>query len=219
MTGATLPPLLRLEVERIEFCDQATTDQLLKYLWDNKPQLVLPLVEIESYIDPMTLRHSSSRKPLEKIIEFLRTATDLPTTPPPSRLGMLDLLSELCRRIRVALNVPPASLGCPPLAETIKGPFKPLPAVEFWAPNKFTETEIDAINRVIDLAYKSHPEAFYEYAEQRNRALYSYEIEGHFIGVLNDARLAIDSELKWLDVVLNAKHRVHVHLPSDQGYT
>lgn len=158
-----LPDLLNSPVLREQYCNQKMTDTALEYLWLKRPDRV----RIQGALEPKNY-DSVYVMELAVIVDFFRKEAINEIAIPETRLGMLDLLFELSRRLRLALDIPEWELRGRPLAETPDAPLPPLPvipiAVTKGRSDYFGLTQAIA-DRVIEIAYKKAPHLFFERVE------------------------------------------------------
>lgn len=179
-----LPILTNLPVYRETYCDQKTTDAVLGALWEQRPDLIAPMVAVEAEPDVKTARHYDYRRVAGKIIEYVRKAPEFSAMAPPSRLGMLDLIYELTRRIRYSLKLPPLPIEGRDFAPSDQGPFPNIDSyiidTNSYTNSYYTKIGKDKISFVLAEVYRISPGAFYELAEQYRRNITSYEITYNF---------------------------------------
>lgn len=181
-----LPKLPKLPVIRDTYCSQEMTDKLVSYLCQKRPDLVKLVFEQEKRPLPEG-RDELYAKAYGNIIEYLRDLADHSVLIPESRLGMLDLLYELSRRIRSDLNLVPVLIIGNPLAPSPDGPFPDLPSSKIKiVKNPDHQLSQDEVNEVVSRAYTEHPEIFYEFSEQARRLMRSYEITQAFGGLIKN---------------------------------
>ena len=163
---AELPPLPQLPVIRAENCDQEMTDKALAFLWEKAPALVSQQLALEpSNFDQAYLTQ------LKRIIDVLQKNSPEFVELPKARIGMLDLLFELSRRLRVAAGLPEWEIKGKPLYDPATRPMLKLPrtiAEEKPAKSIFYVPQ-DVIDRIINSATMKEPELFYDYAESLRR--------------------------------------------------
>lgn len=158
-----LPPLIELPVLRSTYFGQEETDKALRYLWEKKPELVRKQAEQEpSNFDQAYIMQ------LAHIVDFLRNEASNEIDIPKTNLGMLDLLFELSRRLRRALDIKPWELrGCP-LMDTPNDLAPDLPSLQIKTSNggeNYHGVTQEMVDRIISGAYKDAPELFYQTAE------------------------------------------------------
>lgn len=155
-----VPPLLDLPVYQEKYCSQSVTDKALSYLWANRPDLVSAQAEVESRnFDNVYIME------LAAIVEFFRDVAGKHVEIPATRLGMVDLLFEMSRRLRVALEIPPWEVQGTPLAESENGPMPDLPSYPIETRKGEMGLTQEMADRIIESAYRVAPHLFYERAE------------------------------------------------------
>jgi hypothetical protein len=137
----------------------------LSYLWKEKPDLVKSQMKIEhSDFDQTYMRE------LSKILSFLLKAEkDGDIALPNTNLGMTDLVFELSRRMRKIRDIPEYKIRGKPFAESRNGVMPELPRLpvrlsKSGQPINGVTQEI--ADRIIDEAYKLHPDLFYDFSEE-----------------------------------------------------
>lgn len=182
-----MEPLPKLSVIRGAYCSQEMTDRLIKYLQDNRPDLVEELAQQEKRLLPDG-RDDLHGKKYGDVIAYLRERVDSSVQVPPTHIGMLDLLYELSRRIRSALNLQEVPILGRPLASSPEGPFPPLTqkSVEI-VKNKEHQLSQSLVDNAIQSAYERAPEIFYDFSEQMRRMMRSYEISQSFQRLIKDS--------------------------------
>jgi len=169
-----LPPLVDLPVVRSTYCNQDLTNTLLLQIWSQKPEWIQELSKLESEPNIYEVRtFSDYENIIDDLTDFLRQSCL--EGKHLTRLGLLDLIYELTRRLRKTLKLPQLPILGNPLAPSADGPFPPLEDVPVWPSNKMTQEIAD---RILHKAYIQSPEVFFEQAEQMRRSLKTYEIKG-----------------------------------------
>lgn len=153
-----LPPLVELPVYRGIYCSQEMTDKILRHLWEKKPELVRGLVSEE--MRPLPDGHDDMHgKACERIIVYLREKASEDIDIPPSRLGMLDLLYELSRRLRKGLGLAEVPVFGKPLASGPEGPFPVLIEQPIQLP-KNKKLEIQITQELADEVLRGHKKLY-----------------------------------------------------------
>ncbi|GLS99244.1 hypothetical protein GCM10007897_06230 [Sphingobium jiangsuense] len=156
----SVPPLLELPVYQEKYCSQAVTDNALSYLWANRPDLVAAQAEVESRnFDNVYIME------LAAIVEFFRDEASKHIEIPTTRLGMLDLLFEMSRRLRLALGIPAWEVRGRPLAESENGPMPDLPSYPIETGKGEMGLTQEMADRIIEAAYRAAPHLFFERVE------------------------------------------------------
>lgn len=158
-----LPPLVDLPVIRDTYCSQEMTDRALMYLWEKEPELVRAQGKVEqiNYDAAYVME-------LGRIVEFFQKATNSGIKIPITRLGMLDLVFELSRRLRKALEIPEYEIKGRSFAKSPEDSMPDLPALPIQLlkngkpPFDLTQEVVD---RIIAATYKKRPDLFYEFSE------------------------------------------------------
>lgn len=148
---------------------------LIKHLEKERPDLVEMLIQR----DKKAFDQGMHGRIFAHIIDYFRNKFDQPALVPPTRLGMLDLLFELWRRVHKSLGKDDLPVFGKPFAVGINGPFPTL----INKPIALAKKEEDRLSQelvdeVIQSAYRQAPEIFYEFSEQIRRVMYTYEING-----------------------------------------
>lgn len=158
-----LPPLVELPVYRDTYCSQQMTDDALSLLWKRRSDLV----RLQGALEPSNYDQTYLMQ-LAAIVEFFRTEASKELAIPETRLGMLDLVYELSRRLRMALGIPPWELRGRALANSPDTPLPPLPPLPIKT-NKGVDTYFgmtqEIADRIIAATYVEAPELFYERVE------------------------------------------------------
>lgn len=199
-----LPPLPELPVIRDTYCSQEMTDALVRHLQEERPDLIAELVRVET----KGLIIDVHAKACESIIGYLREKSDKVHVP-PTRLGMLDFLYELCRRIRKAYDLPERPLLGKPLAPGPEGPFPPMINKPVWV-SKSGKPSVDQglADEIIKSAYQKRPDIFYEYAEQMIRQIRGYEINQALGDFIKDL-LPDEHKIFWPEIKSEAHSRLN----------
>lgn len=158
-----LPELLEYPVIREKYCNQKMTDTALEYLWLKRPDRV----RIQGALEPKNY-DSVYVMELAVIVDFFRNEASTEIDIPQTRLGMLDLLFELSRRLRLALNIPEWELKGKPLAESPDDPMPALPVMPIEVVkgrDDYFGLSQKIADRVIEGAYKKAPHLFFERVE------------------------------------------------------
>lgn len=203
-----LPPLPELPVIRDTYCSQEMTDVLVRHLQEERPDLIAELVRQERRGLPDG-HDDLHGKRYGDVIEYLRAQAGDSFHVPPTRIGMLDLLYELSRRIRKALNLQEIPVFGKPLAPGPEGPFPPLvqqPVRVVKNPEHQLPQEL--VDRVVHAAYEQAPNIFYDFAEQMRRLMRSYEISQAFYGLIKKS-LPGGQEDPWNITLGSAHSRLH----------
>lgn len=179
-SSVTLPPLPELQVIRETWCSQAATDAVLSYLWRHAPHLVQRQLKLEHLNYDQTYLME-----LSHIIDFFTKVAAKEVDVPTTHLGMLDLLFELSRRLRVAASLPEWHIRGKPLSDgpqdqMPKMPVMPIHSAAESSPFFITQNQTD---RIIEDAYKLRPDLFYDLAEALRRGGI-----GHH-GIFNELKL------------------------------
>lgn len=173
-----LPELMDLPVYRDTYCDQKTTDKALRHLCSARPDLVQELAEQEMRSFPDG-RDELYGKKCGSIIHYFRQDAPQNELLDISRLGMLDLLYELSRRLRRALGLPEIPVLGEPLADAPDGVFPPLLSKKVWVSKEGKmPVSQEFTDRVLGEFYERYPAVVFEMSEQQRRLMRTYEING-----------------------------------------
>jgi len=165
-SSVALPPPPALPVIRESNCSQEMTDKAIAYLWEKAPALVSQQLALE----PLNFDHTYLTQ-LKRIIDFLKKNGPEFGELPKTRTGMLDLLFELSRRLRVVGGIPEWEIKGKPLYDPATRPILKLPRTiaEEKPANSIFYVPQDVIDRIINSACMKEPELFYDYAESLRR--------------------------------------------------
>jgi len=176
------------------------TDNVIRHLRQARPDLIEQAAKLEAQIEPYQRNGDYRCNDLtDHLINYLRQEVSKKVEVPQTRLGMLDVIFELIRRVRNGLNLPDFSPLGKPLAEAPIGPWKQLPNTPVWPNSNINQIIADSI---LQSAYKSRPTAFYELAEQMRRSIQSFEI-------VNEISSVIDNEIISSQVGLGMSRKLY----------
>lgn len=189
--SANLPKLVELPVYRDAYCSQEVTDQALSYLWSNRPDLVCAQAVLErgNFDNVYVLE-------LASIVEFFRNEASKHIEIPNTRLGMLDLLFEMSRRLRLVLDIPAWDVRGKSLAESENGPMPDLPSLPIETlkgrDDYFGLTQ-EIADRIITDVYRAAPDLFFEKAEcLRRGSIWPWDIINALKEVISSVTLPED---------------------------
>jgi len=167
------PPLPELEVLQTTYCGQAMTDLIIRFIHENKPNLVLDL--LETYYAGSIIDY---RNLFSDVVDYLRGDAFNALNVSPPRLAMIDVLFEIHRRVAKAANVPgwpmPAIRGNP-IAAGLGKPLQKLAVPPVTSRRKFYAVDQKTTNEVLEYVYKTRPELWYETAECERRDIPAIE--------------------------------------------
>ncbi len=167
-----LPPLPQLTVVRDKYCSQQMTDDAIRFLQERRSDLIQSIAQEEHR---RVAGNHGYNKCIGRVLEFLKGETS-EVTVPATRLGRLDLMFELGRRIVAALKMPPLQMSGNPLAASPDDPLPPLAAATY---TRVGLTQ-DLADKTMRVTYERRPDIFYEIAEQLRRDLVLNEIDAQF---------------------------------------
>jgi hypothetical protein len=189
-----VPELIDLPVHPETRTDQKTIDAVLRHLWKNRPDLVAELGKQERRPVPDS-RDAMHRKASYNIGFYLREEATKEIQVPSSRLGLLDVLFEMSRRLRKAQGLKEVPIFGKPLAPNREGPFPDLINKEI-SRNKAGEPYFGATQEIADkicsLAYKKDPQLMFDYCEQERRLIGTHEIAYGFNVLISEVRKSIN---------------------------
>lgn len=171
---APFPQLIDLPVYRDTYCDQGTTDKILRYLWDTRPDLVKKFVENETISVP-TSRDADYNHACHAIIRFALEGAKQGRWPELSWTGCVDLIYEMSRRVRKVFNLPQVPVFGEAIGPGPEGPFKPLPKRDIYGKNtgkadpNMTQEIAD---KLCEEFYQQEPQLSFACAEQQRRISY-----------------------------------------------
>lgn len=173
-----LPPLPELKVIRDTYCDQEMTDTVIRFLQEKRPDLV------EAMTHQLKLEQNSMYdRRINAALHYLQTEASKEIEIPETRLGRLDLMWELTRRIAEVYGLLDVYLHGDPLAE---GPDQPLPPLAPPGPFKEGHGITTALeNTVAHLIYERRPDIIYELSEQMRRRMRIQEIDAQFFSFIH----------------------------------
>ena len=171
-----LPDLIDLPVYSEEHCSQELVDNVLKFFWEEKPDVVIDLAFDERHF--LGNGHNIPYcRYQDALIDHLNTNSFF-STRCESNLAQIDLFYELSRRLRKQLNM----FEIPVMGESIyKGDGKELKKLIHI--EKFTrklELSTDEVNELAEAVYMDNPELINEYCEQGRRAISFRHINQQF---------------------------------------
>lgn len=115
-----IKPLPELKVVRETYCSQKMTDDLLRGLYENRVDLIARMQDNVRRRNDTELIH---------VLGYLQTQIPKSVTVPTSRLGWLDLMFELIRRVRTAADMPDSQLvGVPLKVDAVPAEMQSQPA-------------------------------------------------------------------------------------------
>ncbi len=125
---APAPELIDLPVYRDDYISQQQVDLLCRILWDEKPSSVEEFTEEEKSMASILIRRNpvvinAISNLLHRISEFFREKEGLQNIEKISYTGMVDLIYEVERRIRVAIGLGDFFPVGHPIAPSPEGPF------------------------------------------------------------------------------------------------
>ena len=120
-----LLPLPELPMRRETYCSQKMADYAIGVLWKKSAETLREMIGEES-----SARYYEYRNACWGVIEFLRYTGLYEGPLPDGHLGMLDLMCELSRRIRMAYAMTELLPAGKPLADGPYGSFPPLMRLE-----------------------------------------------------------------------------------------
>lgn len=209
-----LPPLVELPVYRGIYCSQEMTDAALRHLWEEKSELVRELAAQEMRPDPRrTHGDAVYNKAIDRVISYLRQEESKKTELPLSRIGMLDVVYELSRRLRKGLGLPDLEILGIPLVKKPDSAYPVLLKLPIWTLNngkpRSTLTQ-EMIDTTLQAAYERRPDLFYEISEQSRRSMRSYEIRDEFEALLKEITPAeVKKDVGFVGILHSeAKHRL-----------
>lgn len=187
---ASLLSLPSLPVYRENYCSQDQTNNLIELIEQEDPALIVNLSIAEKRANA-AWKHGDSiyQKSIVPIVNFLRQKQKEEQSVPETRLGMLDFLYEISKRVRAAENFPLFPVFGVALAPSLEGPFPELIDRPLDAPHRdsflgltvdgqqqpgLSMAEMDAILRK---AYSERPAIFFEHAEQNRYLVKNPEIQ------------------------------------------
>lgn len=201
---SALLALPNLEVVRSTWCDQAMTDKICCLLQEKRPDLVQSLAAemIHSGLHGMYYRR------INNLLHHVTTELSKEVGIPETRLGKLDLMFEISRRIAEVNLLTDVYLRGNPLSE---GPGQPLPPLASFNPLELgagiTPQLEESVSR---MTYERRPDIIYELSEQQRRMIRLQEIEGQFFSFVRTElakQLGIADGLGPVGVLLRALSR------------
>jgi hypothetical protein len=160
-----LPELVDLPVVRATYCSQEMTDSALRFLWQTEPDLVRALGQQErggydaTYIMQLT-----------EIVDFFKNVASKSIQIPDTRLGMLDLVFELSRRLRVALGYKPPLPSGTSLKASLDSKLPDIPALPIDISGiSSTKVTQEMVDRLISAVINERPDLIYEFSENLRR--------------------------------------------------
>lgn len=200
--------LIDLSVYRDVYCDQETTDKALRHLCSARPDLVQELAEQEMRGLPDG-RDALYGKKCGNIIHYFRQDAPQDELLDISRLGMLDLLYELSRRLRRVLGL----LEIPVLGEPlVDAPNDKLPQIvqtKVWTSSTGKQpVSQEFADRALAEFFEKYPALVFEVSEQQRRLMRTYEINGECNMKLRGL-LSKEEEAKWPYLLGELTTRIH----------
>jgi hypothetical protein len=174
-----LPELPELAPLREEYCSHKILDAAVQILLCERPELLRELAGFESASDIVAVRRGNHIKICDLILDFLEAQPHgagqdvYPATP----LGRLDLLFEITRRIRTALNLAAVEPIGRPLAAKRDGDYPALPAVAVEQTKLPAESVTqETADNILEQLYSAQPALFFDCAEATRLFLFPSEI-------------------------------------------
>jgi len=174
-----LPELPDLAPLREDYCSRKILDAAIERLLSERPELLRELAGFESGGDIVTARRGNHTKICDLILDFLEAqprgaGQDVY---PAIALGRLDLLFEITRRIRAALNLAAVEPIGRPLAEKREGDYPALPAADVERLKLPTEAVTQEMaDGILEQLYAAQPDLFFDCAEATRLFLFPSEI-------------------------------------------
>jgi hypothetical protein len=168
-----LQPLPELSVVRDTYCSQATVDKIAHYFQAQRQDLLIQVLEEERL-----QRIAAHYEAYGKIVNYLKNDASNEIEVPQTDLGMIDLIYELSRRIRVAYELPDIMVTGKPLAPSPDGPFPPLVDLEMDFINEKRGATQRMVDTVLNILYQRRPNLWFIAGEaaRRDVGLYNREL-------------------------------------------
>lgn len=169
-----LPPLIDLPVYRDTYLSQERTDELCHYVWENYPDYIRDLVNVAERVP---IYRTKFAKINDNLSCRLRDDEKAGKIRQISLIGMVDLIFEIDRRIRKALDLPEIEVLWKPIAPGPEGPFPPLIDLPLDSPlSKIPQEKADGlIWELYATLIRENPEAIFAQVEMTRRHLWSGE--------------------------------------------
>lgn len=167
------PGLIDLPVVRETYCSQTMTDGLLEYLWDSEDQYVAAFADMEAN----NKRDLYLARRCYNVGGHIRELPSGNVSVPDSRLGLIDFIYELSRRLRLWFELDEINVGGTELEFTPDGRLPPpveLPDEYGDSPWTLPFEEADSICRE---AWNRDPQLIYEISEAMRRQVTTHEID------------------------------------------
>lgn len=159
--------LPELPVPRTTHCSQEMTDDLIRFVEENNPELLRKVRSEESWYgeykypgEDMWYRYD--------ILVYLDQHAGEHVKVPRTLMGRFDLVSELVRRMRRAHGLPDRKPSGKPLAPSIDGPFPPLFDETVRESTALSGITQSAADQALQMAYRKRPDLWWALAEARN---------------------------------------------------
>ncbi len=168
---ADLHQLPELKVLRETYCSQEMTENVIGFLKQDASDLLLELVQ-EELID----RDAIYRKAFERLEYYVTETASQKVSIPSTRLGRLDLLNEISRRLRKLVGLPEFELLGQPIIDSIGQPFPALPQLKVKA---FLAKGVDQkmVDEVSLILHQRRPDILFELSECLRLVQYSQDIK------------------------------------------
>ena len=204
-----VPPMPVLQVAQENRCGQETTDRVLQFLQEQRPDLIRHFL---MYGGEAVTEYRGGFRP---VVEFLRNVSPSEFNVPASRIEMLDLVFELHRRIQKFLGNPVPDIRGKPLAASPQWGVAPLISLPVsnlspevakakLPPGHFMDQE--TVDATLEAMYRRSPNIFYELAESLRRNVMADEALKDFFDLAKEIR----PDLNWSRLRVHALRRLAV---------
>lgn len=182
-----VPELIDLPVHPETRTDQKTVDAVLQYLWKNRPDLVAKLAYWEKVIrDP-----GMHGRACADIGFYLRQEAIKEIEIPESRLGLLDVIFEVSRRVRKSQGLKEIPILGKPLTSDRNGDYPPLIDQEIQRNKEgkpYFGMSQEMADIVCSLAYRQDSQLMFDFCEQVRRSVSTPEITSGFYTLVSKIR-------------------------------
>ncbi len=170
-----VPEYVSLAVLREDYCDQETVDAALQLLWKEKPAFL----QVQGHLEYKGIDQPYLME-LAQIVDFFKQEAKDKVSIPQTRLGMLDLIFELSRRLRKSLGLEDRKIMGKPLAESIESPMPSLPVLPIKTlegRNDYFGVTQEVVDDIIASVEKQYPYILFELVEVlRHESIWPWDV-------------------------------------------